>query len=168
MAANPKDLLDQDEDDDSPISKDVTNEFTPPEDTDDGGVIVKIRPDVDDSPTADEDDFYHNLVEDLDETNPGAVDRLGLDLLEYIERDKDSRKDRDEKYAEGIKRTGLGDEAPGGEAFEGASKAVHPMNEQGEMNGRFPGQDVPGHRTFAQITINPWHDAVQHGEEAAD
>jgi hypothetical protein len=127
MAANPKDLLDQDEDDDSPISKDVTNEFTPPEDTDDGGVIVKIRPDVDDSPTADEDDFYHNLVEDLDETNPGAVDRLGLDLLEYIERDKDSRKDRDEKYAEGIKRTGLGDEAPGGEAFEGASKAVHPM-----------------------------------------
>src|SRR3989442_11701843 len=42
------------------------------------------------------------------------------------------------------------------------------MNEQGEMYGRSPGQDVPGHRTFAQITLNPWHDAVQHREEAAD
>ena len=42
------------------------------------------------------------------------------------------------------------------------------MDEQGKMNGRLPGQDVPGYRTHAQVTINPWHDAGQHREEAAD
>src|SRR6516162_2403546 len=126
MAANPK--FDGDDDDDGPpISDRVTNEHLPPEDTDDGGAIVKLTPDKDDSPTADEDDFYENLVDRIDEENPGAVSRLGIDLLEYIERDKESRKDRDDKYAEGIKRTGLGDEAPGGAAFTGASEVVHPM-----------------------------------------
>jgi hypothetical protein len=41
------------------------------------------------------------------------------------------------------------------------------MDEQGKVNGRFPGQDVPGHRTPAQVTIHSWHDASQHREEAA-
>lgn len=114
---------DDEEDNESLISKDVTNEE--PEDTDDGGAIVKMAPDdKDDGETADEDDFYENLVEKL---NPGELSTLGVDLLRYIENDKESRKDRDDKYAEGIKRTGLGDQAPGGAAFTGASEAVHPM-----------------------------------------
>lgn len=125
MAADPDDVTgDHEEGEVLEISPDVTNEQTDPEDTDDGGAIVKIKPDKDDSPTADEDDFYRNLVDDL---GPSELSTLATDLLEYIERDKESRKDRDLKYAEGIKRTGLGDEAPGGAAFTGASEAVHPM-----------------------------------------
>lgn len=106
------------------ISDRATNEHLPPEDTDDGGAIVQIHAEKDDSETADEDDFYRNLVPDLD---PSGINQLGTDLLEFIERDKESRTERDKKYAEGIKRTGLGDEAPGGPAFVGASTAVHPM-----------------------------------------
>ena len=127
MAAKPDDLFDDDDDQqdqDSTISDDVTNEHLPPEDTDDGGAIIKMTPDKDDSPTADEDDFFENLAETLE---PSAISKLGIDLLEYIERDKESREERDKKYSEGIKRTGLGEEAPGGAAFVGASEAVHPM-----------------------------------------
>lgn len=126
MAANPSKLFD---DDDKPgeivtLSPDDTNENLPPEDTDDGGAIIQVHAEKDDGKTADEDEFYKNLVDDLD---TAEVSRLGIDLLTYIERDRESRKERDEKYAEGIKRTGLGDEAPGGPAFVGASEAVHPM-----------------------------------------
>lgn len=123
MAAAEQDVFDEDKDHkDDLISDKVTNED--PEDTDDGGAIVKMTPDEDDSPTADEDEFYDNLVETLDSP---ALATLGLDLLTYIENDKEARSARDEKYAEGIKRTGVGDEAPGGAAFVGASEAVHPM-----------------------------------------
>ena len=51
---------------------------------------------------------------------------------------------------------------------ETRSKAIYPMDEQGKMNGRSPGQDIPGRWTLAQVTICPWHDAGQHREEAAD
>lgn len=91
------------------------------EDTDDGGAIIKTSPD---SKEEGESDFYENLAEDMPLTD---IKKLGTDLLQFIENDKESRKDRDTKYAEGIKRTGLGDEAPGGAAFDGASTAVHPM-----------------------------------------
>lgn len=94
-----------------------------PEATDDGGAIVKTSPDEE---PADEKDFYRNLAAD-DAFPSSDLDRLAIDLIDFIENDKRSRKDRDDKYAEGIKRTGLGDEAPGGAAFSGASQAVHPM-----------------------------------------
>lgn len=90
--------------------------------TDDGGAIVSME--GDDEPTADEDAFYANLAEKIPQTE---LNKLAIELLERIEYDRDSRKDRDEKYAEGIKRTGLGDEAPGGAAFVGGSIATHPM-----------------------------------------
>jgi hypothetical protein len=69
-------------------------------------------------------DFMENLADKLDET---VLNRLGVTMLEHFERDKEARKRRDEQYAEGIKRTGLGNEAPGGAGFEGASRAVHPV-----------------------------------------
>ena len=34
---------------------------------------------------------------------------------------------RDKQYEEGLRRTGLGDDAPGGAQFNGANKVVHPM-----------------------------------------
>lgn len=59
------------------------------------------------------------------------LDKLGLELVELVESDKRAREKRDKQYAEGIKRTGLGNEAPGGADFEGSSKAVHPMLAKG-------------------------------------
>jgi hypothetical protein len=93
--------------------------------TDDGGTIVKL----DDGQSGDEQapgeaDFYRNLAEEIPETD---LDKLSTELLRRIEADKQARMERDKKYEEGIKRTGLGDEAPGGAAFVGASTAVHPM-----------------------------------------
>lgn len=92
------------------------------EDTDDGGAIVQMD---EDTPTpADETEFYRNLAEELDETDLEAV---ALELITKIDYDKDSRKERDTQQAEAIRRTGLGNEAPGGAEFEGASRVVHPM-----------------------------------------
>jgi hypothetical protein len=52
---------------------------------------------------------------------------IGRVLTDLIGRDKRSRQKRDEQYEEGMRRTGLGDDAPGGAEFMGASKVVHPM-----------------------------------------
>jgi hypothetical protein len=101
----------------------VSGDDGPVTDTDDGGAIVKLA-DEPDQEKPGESDFYANLAEELDQSE---LSKLAIELLDRIERDKESRKERDEIYAEGIKRTGLGDEAPGGAAFVGASTAVHPM-----------------------------------------
>jgi len=90
------------------------------QDTEDGGAIVKI----DDSPTLGESEFYANLAEILPESE---LQVIGSNLCDLIEKDKESRKRRDEQYEEGLRRTGLGDDAPGGAAFTGASRVVHPM-----------------------------------------
>jgi len=129
LATQPDDDEDQpeDQDQDSPDDEGSTETVsddnpTGVEDTDDGGAVVKMGDDEDEDEG--ESDFYCNLAEELDNT---ALNTLAIELLERIEFDKDSRKERDDKYSEGIKRTGLGDEAPGAPAFEGGSTAVHPM-----------------------------------------
>ena len=90
------------------------------EDTEDGGAIVKL----DETEPLGESKFYANLAEKLPETELTEIGRV---LCELIERDKRSREKRDEQYEEGVRRTGLGDDAPGGAEFMGASKVVHPM-----------------------------------------
>lgn len=68
--------------------------------------------------------FYDNLAEYL----PDPVrTKIVTNLHRLIEGDKEAREKRDEQYEEGIKRTGMGKEAPGGADFAGASKVVHPM-----------------------------------------
>lgn len=89
-------------------------------DTPDGGAIVRMG---DDTKPGDS-EFYANLAEDLPEVD---LTRLASNLLDLIAKDKDARKRRDEQYDEGLRRTGLSDDAPGGAKFEGASKVVHPM-----------------------------------------
>lgn len=74
------------------------------------------------------DSFEENLAEILD---PSFIDQLGRDYHELIEQDIKAREKRDQQYAEGIKRTGMGKEAPGGADFSGASRAVHPMLTKG-------------------------------------
>jgi hypothetical protein len=69
-------------------------------------------------------EFMENLAEFLDDVEKG---RIARDLLDAIDRDKEDRKERDKLYAEGLKRTGLAGEAPGGADFNGASKVTHPL-----------------------------------------
>lgn len=86
----------------------------------DGSALVDLEGDE----PAKSKSFDENLAETLDSA---VLSRLATDMIDAIERDKEARKRRDEQYAEGIRRTGLGNEAPGGATFEGASKAVHPV-----------------------------------------
>jgi hypothetical protein len=69
-------------------------------------------------------EFDDNLAEQLKDK---FLDNLAQELLDKIENDQKARKRRDELYEEGIRRTGLGDDAPGGAQFAGASRVVHPV-----------------------------------------
>lgn len=91
------------------------------EDTEDGGAVVRLQNDEENrKQTA----HFSNIVEDVD---PELLDEAVNDLLEKIEKDKTAREKRDKLYEEGLRRTGLGDDAPGGAQFTGANKVVHPM-----------------------------------------
>jgi hypothetical protein len=91
-------------------------------DTEDGGAMVTLEDNEADRMYQTE--HFANIVDDLDQN---ALNVVVNDLLDKITRDKDARKKRDEQYEEGIRRTGLGDDAPGGAQFTGANKVVHPM-----------------------------------------
>ena len=91
------------------------------EDTEDGGAVVRMKNDRD---VADKKAHFANIVEEVDQ---GMLDDAVVDLIDKIERDKDARSKRDKLYEEGLRRTGLGDDAPGGAQFSGANKVVHPM-----------------------------------------
>lgn len=99
--------------------------LTPAED---GGAYVEMPGEGEREDEEPEDrSFYANLAAVIP---PAVQSRIVTDLLRRIEEDKESRKKRDEQYAEGIRRTGLGNDAPGGADFEGASRVVHPMMEE--------------------------------------
>lgn len=87
----------------------------------DGSVVVNFKEKQ--SPLKDP-EFYANLAEELDE---GVLDTIASEYLDYIDVDKEARKQRDKQYEEGLRRTGLGKDAPGGAVFDGASKVVHPV-----------------------------------------
>jgi hypothetical protein len=96
------------------------------EEQDDGSAIVRLDDDTlgpDDSP-----DFYENLADSI-----SAYDLSGIasKYIELVEKDKDAREGRDKQYEEGLRRTGLGQDAPGGASFMGASKVVHPIMAEG-------------------------------------
>ncbi|MEI6882240.1 MAG: hypothetical protein WCK82_13040, partial [Bacteroidota bacterium] len=88
---------------------------------DDGSVIVNFQ---EKSGPRKDPEFYENLAEVLDE---GFLDTLASDYLDLIDEDKEARKERDKQYEDGLRRTGLGKDAPGGATFDGASKVVHPV-----------------------------------------
>ena len=97
------------------------------EELEDGSAIVNATEDEDDLDPEDP-DFGENLAEVLPH---GVITSLGLDQAELIDSDRTSREPRDKQQAEGIRRTGLGKDSPGGATFEGSSKAVHPMLAKG-------------------------------------
>ena len=69
-------------------------------------------------------EFYANLAEEFDDQ---TLQSLAIEYLDLIDVDKEAREQRDKQYEEGLRRTGLGKDAPGGATFDGASKVVHPV-----------------------------------------
>ena len=96
------------------------------EEQDDGSAIVRLDEDLlgpDESP-----DFYENLADSLDSYD---LSKIAIKYIELVEKDKSAREGRDKQYEEGLRRTGLGQDAPGGASFMGASKVVHPIMAEG-------------------------------------
>ncbi len=87
----------------------------------DGSVVINYK--EKESPLKNP-EFYSNLAEELDD---GILQELAVEYLDYIDVDKEARSQRDKQYEEGLRRTGLGKDAPGGATFDGASKVVHPV-----------------------------------------
>jgi len=91
------------------------------EELEDGSAIV--RESEFKGPEEDE-DFYSNLAETVDDLDLSV---LATKYIGMFEKDKEDRKERDKQYEDGLRRTGLGNDAPGGANFNGASKVVHPI-----------------------------------------
>lgn len=87
----------------------------------DGSVVINYKPV--EGPNQNP-EFYANLAETFDEAVLGS---LATEYLDLIDVDREARKERDKQYEEGLRRTGLGKDAPGGATFDGASKVVHPV-----------------------------------------
>jgi len=89
----------------------------------DGSAVIQI----DDGPEFNP-DFYDNLADSI---SPSVLSDLVFRYRDLLESDKEARELRDKQYEEGIKRTGMGNDAPGGATFMGASKVVHPAMAEG-------------------------------------
>ena len=121
---------DDDLDTDAPVQKPIDlgelTEGPDPEEDElvehtDGSVTVLME---DEKPNLDPDgEHYANLAEKMEEHE---LVKLGMELCELVEEDKQAREERDKMYEEGIRRTGLANDAPGGAQFQGASRVVHP------------------------------------------
>ena len=83
-----------------------------------GDLSISIKPGEDDG-----DDFNANLAEEMDES---AMDLMASDLAEDIDNDKNSRKDWEKAYTQGLKLLGLQYEERT-EPWNGASGVFHPM-----------------------------------------
>jgi hypothetical protein len=112
----------QDQDEEAGEVVDIQLDDSELEELPDGSVIVHM----DTKGPMEDEDFYANLA-DGDLIASYDLDAMALRYLELIEKDKEARKQRDRQYEEGIKRTGMGNDAPGGANFQGASKVVHPV-----------------------------------------
>ena len=91
------------------------------EDTDDGGAMVKLKNEDD---QRQKQAHFANIVDEVDQAD---LQDAVTELLDKVAKDKDARQKRDKLYEEGLRRTGLGDDAPGGAQFTGSTKVVHPM-----------------------------------------
>ena len=124
-------MADQDDDlNDPELNEDGSADVELPEDMSDvvempdGSAIVSMETTgPEESP-----DFYENLVETMDSYE---LNSLGMRYVNLLDKDKNAREERDKQYEEGMKRTGLGKDAPGGANFYGASKVVHPVMAEG-------------------------------------
>ena len=77
------------------------------EELEDGSAIV--RESEFKGPEEDE-EFYANLAESMNDLD---LQVLASKYLDLFEKDKEDRKERDKQYEDGLRRTGLGNDAPG-------------------------------------------------------
>jgi hypothetical protein len=91
-----------DEQDDGSAYVDLPDMET--EEQPDGSAIITIEDGPDFNP-----DFYDNLA---DIVEPSLLSTLAFRYLDLLETDKQAREQRDKQYEEGIRRTGLGNDAP--------------------------------------------------------
>jgi len=97
---------------------------------DDGGVVIEFGPDSDEGPDEipeyamdDEEGFFKNLVDDLDED---TLEEISNQVLDNYEADKESRAEWESMFERGFDLLGLKVEEAS-EPFEGACTAVHPL-----------------------------------------
>ena len=88
---------------------------------DEGGVVVDI--DASAMMPDDSGDFFANLA---DSVNPGELTKLGNDLIGFYKEDKQSRKDWEMAYVEGLDLLGFKYEERE-QPFRGASGISHPL-----------------------------------------
>lgn len=121
MAENMQDEYPTEEQEDGSAVVDLPEMNT--EEQEDGSAIITMEDGPEFNP-----EFYDNLADSIDSSTLGTLSSRYLDLLET---DKEARSLRDKQYEEGIRRTGMGNDAPGGATFMGASKVVHPAMAEG-------------------------------------
>jgi len=138
--------------------EDVDNEI---EDTEDGGAIIRMKNDKDERVHL---EHFANIVDEVDQA---MLKTAVNDLLDKIDRDKEAREKRDKQYEEGLRRTGLGDDAPGGAQFTGANKVVHPMLVEAcvDFSARFMKEVFPPNGPVkSKILGIQDHEKVQKGQ----
>ena len=138
--------------------EDVDNEV---EDTEDGGAIIRMKNDKDERVHL---EHFANIVDEVDQA---MLKTAVNDLLDKIDRDKEAREKRDKQYEEGLRRTGLGDDAPGGAQFTGANKVVHPMLVEAcvDFSARFMKEVFPPNGPVkSKILGIQDHEKVQKGQ----
>jgi hypothetical protein len=111
------------EQEDGSVAVDINLDDSEIEELPDGSAVVTME---DYKGPAEDEDFYANLA-DSDDISSYDLDTIALRYIGLAEKDKDARKERDKQYEDGIRRTGMGNDAPGGANFNGASKVVHPV-----------------------------------------
>ena len=104
--------------------------------------------------------FDENLAETMDEAE---LNGLARKYLELIDQDIQGREARDKQYADGLKKTGIAEPAPGGAPFEGASRATHPILAEAYID--FSAQAIkelfpPNGPVRSKIEGKPNHDKV--------
>ena len=115
---------DLDENDDGSVDVDLPDDTADIMEMPDGSAVVTMET----VGPEESRDFYANMAETMETYE---LDRIAMRYIDLLEKDKNAREDRDKQYEEGIRRTGLGKDAPGGANFMGASRAVHPIMAEG-------------------------------------
>lgn len=111
------------ENEDGSADVDLRDDLADIEEMPDGSAVVTMEDGPEENP-----DFYANMADSYNEYD---LNKLAMRYMDLLKKDKSARELRDKQYEEGIKRTGMGNDAPGGATFMGASKVVHPAMAEG-------------------------------------
>jgi len=123
------DLTETEDFDASALTSDEAEEAPPMEPTGKGGALGDIQAQLKQLDAEDEQEDYESFyAENLaDNVNPSVETQLVTFLVDRIQEDKEAQEEADKLYEEGLRRTGLSKDAPGGADFAGASRAVPPI-----------------------------------------